>query len=178
MWRNGARWRDQGSDPGRGRGQYMGKCGQLVVASLLHPLAANLKWAVGRRRGRHGNVIDEECLKILTNSSVVSWPVPSAVVTHPPDGPGGLRHRAVNLGPGAVQDGRDEVGVLRGGEPGHGVRAAGERGALRVRHRPRVPDVSWWHGLRVSLVGLRVHVHHEAAGLWCRGRPSGMNVVI
>lgn len=67
------------------------------------------------------------------------------MVTHPrPHGPGGLRgHRAaVDLGPGAVEDGGGELGVLGGGESGHGVGAAGGRGALGVRHRPRVPDVS------------------------------------
>ena len=89
------------------------------------------------RRGRHGNV--KECLKrYLANSSVVSWPVPgdrAVVVTHP-----GLRGHgaAVDLGPGAVEDGGGELRVLRGGESGHGVRASG--GALGVIIM--VPDVS------------------------------------
>ena len=149
------------NDPGRGRGQYMGKCGQLVIWRPHPPpfLASNLtKWAGKRRRDLHVVVMlshQVECLwRFLANSSVVSWPVP-VVTTHPMWGLCG--HRAVDLGPGAVQHGGGQLCVLGGRKPGHGVGAM----LLRVRHRPRVSMVS-----SVSLVSLRVHIHHETACLW------------
>ena len=98
---------------------------------------------------------------------MVSWPVP-VVTVHPMRGLCG--HRAVDLGPGAVEHGGGQLCVLGGREPRHGVGAMIL--PLSVRHRPRVSMVS-----SVSLVSLRVHIHDEAAGLGSGGRlRARMNV--
>jgi len=78
-----------------------------------------------------------QCAVCSTDSSVVSWPgvlpQPVPALRH--------RHRAVDLRPGAVEDGGGELGVLGGGERGHGVGAARQRGvrALGVGQVVLVP---------------------------------------
>lgn len=113
-----------------------------------------------------------QCAVCSTDSSVVSWPgvlpQPVPALRH--------RHRAVDLRPGAVEDGGGKLGVLGGGERGHGVGAARQRGvrALGVGQVVLVPTRAARHGEPLLLV----HVHHQAAGIRRGGRPRRVGVRI